>query len=1015
MRMPSIASLPLAGRTSIRRQLALVLLAVAAVSGLSRTACAASAPNIVLIIVDDQGWNGTSAQMDPNVPGSKSDFYQTPNIAALAAGGMRFSNGYAASPYCASTRASLMTGKSPAQVQMTDLKDAQPGSVRYTGGYTNLPLTPPTPEFFDPTQLTMPRLLKQANANYQTALFGKWHLDLPSSVTPQASGFDVYSSPPMPADEVDPWGVQQISGLANNFMASSVAGDTPFFVEIAYKAPHEPIRSRQAVRDKYAALPPGTVHKSVPYAAMVDDLDSAVGTVMNKITELGIEDNTYIFYVSDNGAPIAYSSNAPLREGKVTVYEGGIRIPYIAKGPGIQAGTFSDVPVLTTDLMTTFASLAGFDGPTPQGVEGADFSPVLFNGGELPEGMDYLERQHAQHGEVYFHNPHNPAVGVGWRVRPASAVRDGDYKLVVTYGEHGAADTYALYNLKTNISENINLAASMPEKFAEMKLLLDNYLEAVDASFAYDVKTPTQLEWKGSQPGALASAWRSAIDVKYKARETWTLGTAAEAPTLVDAAAFQSGLSSKAFSFDGNDGMKGRFFHVGDTGPRQNTINVGTPDFDRSVAADVWFSAADLTHNQVLLESGNATQGISLTLGDADGNGSFNDLRFRVRGLSGDALTVTVPVNSFANPLADFINATAVFSDNDNARYVELYVNGALAGRVDGTLGSAASLQWDGYDDAGLGKTGGSGLGANAGAGDLPFNGAFKGKMAEVSYWNYALTPSQIASNYNAKLDAVSFGVKAMTGATLLPAARPTKTAIGAAEANSLQVMQERQHRLASALSVDGVILGGQTANGTNSFTPGTITAGTDFTSYLFHFDPVGAAAGNSTITGSVTFAYDIIGIVTAAAKLAATDPILGSIGQYGAAADRGLLLAGTDFITISANRRTLTYNLTIASNDVAEFRILTAPALPADFNGDGFVNASDLAVWKSAAGVTSAGDANGDGQTDGADFLVWQRTLGATAPSTAAIASVPEPAAAALMALGAMALVVGASRRRVA
>lgn len=134
--------------------------------------------------------------------------------------------------------------------------------------------------------------------------------------------------------------------------------------------------------------------------------------------------------------------------------------------------------------------------------------------------------------------------------------------------------------------------------------------------------------------------------------------------------------------------------------------------------------------------------------------------------------------------------------------------------------------------------------------------------------------------------------------------------------------MQERQHRLELVLAVDGVILGGQTANGTTPFTPGNITAGTDFTSYLLHFDPVGAAAGNSTISGSVTFAYDIIGIVTAAAKLVGSDPILGSIGQYGAAADRGLLLAGTDFITISANRRTLTFNLTIASIDAAEFRV---------------------------------------------------------------------------------------------
>ena len=960
------------------------------------------------------GWTGTSALMDPSVPNSKSDYYQTPNLEALAAAGMRFSSGYAAAPWCAPTRASLMTGKSPAQLQMTDLKDAQPGTTRYNAAYIDMPLTPPTPAFFDPTQLTLPRLLKQTNSNYQTALFGKWHLELPASITPTASGFDYYSAPPLPPNSVDPWGVEQLSDLAGDYMSTAVAAGKPFFVEIAHRSVHEPIRYRQEVYDKYNALPKGAIHKDPAYAAMTEDLDSSIGTVLDKIQELGIEDNTYIFFVSDNGSPLGYSVSVPLKDGKAAISEGGIRVPYIVKGPGIQANSFSDVPVMTTDLMTTFASLAGYKGPTPEGVEGADISPLLFNGGQLPVGMDHLERQYAEDGEIYFHLPHNSAFGTTWRWHPQSSVRDGDYKLVVTYGENGGADTYALYNLKTNIAENVNIAAQNPQKVAELKGKLDRYLESVDASFAYDVKAPTQLSWNAGQPGAVGNAWRSTIDVRYKERETWDLDAGNAAPTRINAVGFQSGLSGKAFSFDGNDGMSGRFFHVGDTGPRKTTPGSGTPDLDRSVAADVWFRTADLTHSQVLLESGDGTMGLSLTLGDADANGSFNDLRFRVRGQSGEAVTVTAPLNAFANPVTDFVHATIVFSDSDSDRFASLYINGALAGRTNGTLGSAGSLRWDGIDDAGLGKMGGAGIGGSGGAGALPFSGVFKGSMAEVNFWNYALTPAQVANNYNSKLDAVAFGVKSMTGATIVPAARATNVAIGAAEANSLQVMQERQHRLASALSVDGVILGGQTANGTTPFTPGNITAGTDFTSYLLHFDPVGAAAGSSTITGSVTFAYDIIGVVTAAAKLAATDPILGSIGQYGAAADRGLLLAGTDFITISANRRTLTYNITIASNDVAEFRVLTAPVLPADFNGDGSVNASDLAIWKSSAGVNSAGDANGDGQTDGADFLVWQRSLGSSSGSSASIASVPEPAAAALMALGAMAL-VGASRRRAA
>jgi hypothetical protein len=437
--------------------------------------------------------------------------------------------------------------------------------------------------------------------------------------------------------------------------------------------------------------------------------------------------------------------------------------------------------------------------------------------------------------------------------------------------------------------------------------------------------------------------------------------------------------------------MHGRFWHVGDVGPRKVTIDPGTADLDRSVAADVWFRADNLTHNQILLESGDGTTGLSLTLGDADANGSFNDLRFRIRGANGDALTVTVPINTFADPTADFVHATAVFNDDSANRYAEIYINGALAGRVDGIQGDEASLRWDGYDDAGIGKAGGAGLGANAGTGPLPFNGTFAGKIAGVNFWNHAVTPLQVAANYNSKLDPVGFGVSSVAGSSLVPESRPTDVSKGAAESNSLLVMQERGHRLAGTLQVDGVFSGGETGNAANPFIAGSIAAGTEFTSYLFHFDPVGSIMGNSTITGSVTLAYDVTAIITDAAKLSTTDRILGSIGAYGDVGDRGLTLSGADYIAVSADRRTLTYNLTVANNDVLEFRILTLPTLPTDFNGDGEVDAADLAQWNSSADATTGfADADFDGDSDGADFLAWQRTLGTTATS----AVVPEPAA---------------------
>jgi len=937
----------------------------------------------------------------------------------LAAGGMRFSNGYSASPVCATTRAALQTGRGNAQLQMTDMPHAlPPGSARWNGSYEGTPLTPPMPVYFDNANYTLPRIIKDANPNYVTAHYGKMHLE-PS--TPQAMGYDVGvdfgPGFPMPADEVDPWGVAKLAGAANTFMQERVASNEPFFLQLSQRAVHDPIRSRSVLRDKYTALiaagQGGVVHNRVPYAAMTEDLDTSVGMVLDQISALGIEDNTYVIYVADNGAPLSQSTSYPLREGKATIRDGGIRVPYIIKGPGIAPGSFSNVPVLTTDLYSTIASLAGRTDAVPSNVEGANLAPLLLNGGQLPAGMDHLSRNFHSGGEIYWHWPMNFGVGPVYRVKPSSAVRDGDFKLYMEYGEHGAPNQYSLYNLATDIGENINLAASNPAKLNELKAKLDNYLTAVDASFAYDVKAPVQLAWNAGQPGQEAGGWRSTLDVQFKGRETWALGGGAEAPVRVSAAGSQPGLSGSAFGFDGDDVMRRKYFHVGNIGPRYNTPNAGTADFDRSASFDVWFRASNLNHNQVLFESGDGTKGLSLTLGDADSNGSFNDLRLRVLGANGQNLTATVPINAFANPTTDFIHATAVFNDSDADRYVELYVNGALAGRVNGTAGSANSLFWDGYDTAGLGKMAGTGIGANGGTGDLPFNGGFTGQMAAADFWNYALTPSIVASNYNAKLHAVGFGVKTVSNGAQLPAARPTNVSLGAAESNSLQVIQERQHELHSALAINSIVNGGGTITPTTSpFSAGSLGAGTDFNSYLLHFDPVGSAGGSKTAAGSIQFAHDILALVTDTSDLAATDPLLGSIGQYGLAADRGLLLAGSDFLTISADRRTLSFSITLAANDISQFRVLTAAAQAGDFNGDGFVNAADLTIWKSTASTNGFGDSDGDGDTDGSDFLVWQRQLGSSSPSTPTSNAVPEPSTLALL-MAAVPLGIACRRKR--
>jgi len=996
-------------------------MAVAVLAALPARTDAAAAPNIVLIIVDDMSWNGMSLMMDPTVPGSKSDFYQTPNLAALAGRGMRFSNGYSAGTVCSPTRAALMTGKSPAQLNHTELKDSQPGTDRYEGQFVGLPLTPPTPELFDPNGLNLPRYIKQANSSYQTALVGKWHLDIPSTTTPTASGFDIFEDVNLPPDSVDPWGVQALSNKANALMTGFAATDTPFFLQLAHRSPHPPVRARPGLIEKYQNLPPGVVHNSAGYAAMMEDLDTSVGSVLAKIDELGIADNTYVVFTADHGAAQALSRSTPLRGGKATMWEGGIRVPYLFQGPGIAPGSVSNELITTTDLFTTFGSWAGHNGPLPQGVEGADLTPVLENGGTLPTGMGHLERQYAQGGELYFHTPNNQAVAATTRIKPSSGVRDGDFKLYVEYGENGGADKLFLYNLKTDIGETANLAASNPTKTAELKAKLDTYLEAVDASFAYDVKKPIQLAWDAGAPGVNPAGWRSTIDVKYRDREMWKLNQGASAPTLAAAESYQPGLANSAFNFDGADGMNGRFWHVADSGPRKVTLTPGTPDFDRSVTTQVWFRLDDLQQSQVLVESGDSNSGLSLTLGNADGVGGSNDLRFRVRGATGESIHLTVPINQYADPTKDFISATAVFNDSNDNRYLELYINGALAGKSLGQTGAEHSLQWDSYDNSGLGNMGGVGIGANGGTGDLPFAGGFRGEIAAANFYNYALTPAQVLTGYNSVLNPANFGIASLGGGATVPAQRLASVELGAAEAAQVKVMHERNDSLESALALDVKLTGDVTLRSNSMGSSGSLAAGMFVSSYLVNFDPIGAPAADQSVTGVVKFDRQILGFIVGETSLAVTDAVLGSLGDFGAVADRGLSLmgvgAGSDFIKISDDRLTLTFKLTTSGATMQQFRVLTEFANGGDFNGDGVVSGTDLTVWKSSVGVNAGGDADGDGDTDGADYLVWQRNLGSgvaySAPSAGVlIAAVPEPTSLSLLLVCGVCLAARARKR---
>jgi arylsulfatase A-like enzyme len=971
---------------------------------------AANPPNIVMIVMDDMSWVGSSVQMDPNNPDSKSDYHRTPNLEALASQGMVFSNAYAAGPMCSATRAAILSGKSPAQMQVTDLRNA----VHFVDGhfqnlYRGRPLAPPISRGDMPKETTDAEMIKQANPSYKTAFYGKWDWN-PNGL---AEGYDSFvTSQTQWVDlSVDPHGMYDITNRATNFMQQQVQANRPFFVALDHYAvkPGAP----GYLADTYAefeGVPLGTKHDDRAYAAMHREFDKTLGLVLDKINTLGVQDNTYVVFTSDHGAatdlPGSEIINAPLYGGKGSIWEGALRVPLIVKGPGIAPGSHSEVPVISMDFLPTFYDLAGGTGPLPAGVEGTSFKSVLINSGQLPPGQEALSRPYGPNGELFFHFPHygpsTPGIGIP---KPASAVRDGDYKLVRVYGENGAPDTNLLFNLAQNSLESndpnspLNLASQMSGKVAELGAKLDNWLEGVNASMALDVRNPITVTWKAdtswdpNAPFSTAAQWMSVNDVRSYRHERWETLSANPSviPQQVAAASYQPGLAKKSLKFDGNDGIQHMYFQVSD--------NVSaTIDTDNSVTVSTWVRFDDLNSEQLIFESGSNIQGLSLTMGDANGDGLKDELRFRVVGYPNKILTLTTEINKYVDPTRDFVQVSAVLGDNSNDRYLEVYVNGALAGRVNGLVGTANALNWDGLFQASLGglspttwslgyNTTPDTMGGASGAGDQPFTGgSLKGQIAEFEFRNHAMTAAQIRDRYNSYLDSVNAGVRTLAGQATVPSFRPSSVALNSAQSSSLLVMEERSDVLSNNLAVNALVTGPLAIGSANQNLTATLNAGTEFTSYLLHFDP---ASNNGSIaesvSGSINFAEKIIGVVFGQSLLSLSDPALGSVGNYGLETDRGLSFDGSDFLSVSADQHTLNFGISIPGDELLQFRVLTEKLtfLAADFNSDGYVDNDDLSIWQSSFGTNGGGDADGDGDTDGRDFLAWQREF---QPSSGAV-----------------------------
>ena len=463
-------------------------------------------PNIILIVTDDQGWTSVSYRADPDRADSVSDYVETPHMARLAERGMRFTDGYAPAAQCSPTRHGMLFGQNPARHIYNRTLDWMAAADQ---------------------KLTIPKALKAANPNYRTAHFGKWHIGmLPGDagfdltdglnsngagdwqngayretdgirdslraynqehgIAPPDWGY-TYSKQPVYYPDDDPKKAYSLASRTEAFMRESHEAGKPFFAYVAHYATHLDLVSRSENYEYFKQKSRGEKHDNPAFAAMAKDMDASIGRILDAVDEMGIADNTYIFLMGDNGGVQNYPQSAslgegvevvethettiqwrnlPLRHGKHEYYEGGIRVPFLAMGPGIAPGSVSREPVSGLDFLPTFAELAGGAELNAE-LDGDSIVPVM-HGGLLDRKREAL----------LFHQ--------GADRTPISAIRKGKYKLVKHWAfeqecKYCGENLLELYDLSEDLGEENDLSEELPEVAASLDAELTTFLTEVDA------------------------------------------------------------------------------------------------------------------------------------------------------------------------------------------------------------------------------------------------------------------------------------------------------------------------------------------------------------------------------------------------------------------------------------------------------------------------------------------------------------------------------------------------------